>query len=142
MSCIRYLFGKPKNKRADSERYSISMSLDAPLPQAKFELQVLEEHLGRRMSFVNSKASIAFANASYAHQKGDMLRYLRYMNERKQYADEVRKISARLTEVVARLNEFKSLPEKVERIVPNPLTKAESCRKSFESETGPSMSLR
>ena len=103
MACILRLFQrtpKPAEKRPESERYSVAITLEGPLPTTSAELYILEECLSARMSHVNKKTNIALANAMYAKQRNDMRKYLAYIVEHKRYAEEVRALGKRLQEIV------------------------------------------
>ena len=100
MSCILRIFQKKPARPPESEPYEVSTALEGPLPDKDFELDLLEQHLTQRLVQINKKANIAFANANYMHQKGDMKRYLTYLNERRRHAEMLKKVSARHMEVM------------------------------------------
>jgi hypothetical protein len=103
MACILRIFGvktKPAHKPPESERYSVRISLEDPLPTSSAELHILEECLSARMSHVNKKRNLALSNAVYAKQRNDMRKYLAHMVEYKRYAEELQEIEKRLEEIV------------------------------------------
>lgn len=145
MSCIRYLFTKKKKTpRIESEVYSILVGLEGPLPEKDAELNILQHHLGRRMSFLNQKSNTAYANAAYAQQKGDIAKYLRYMNERKRFSAEIKKVGFRLTEVVEKRNELSQYvppATKLETQTVNPVRQLENVTDRSPTEMVSSRSL-
>jgi hypothetical protein len=120
MSCILCLFGKkPSRQRPAEESFTISTALEGPLPEKDFELDLLEQHLVFRLTEINKKVNLAYANAAYMKQKGDMKRYLIYLNERRRHIEELQRISKRHMEVVEKRAMFpytSSPPPKVETV--------------------------
>lgn len=108
MSCILRLFKKQKQKprQNESEKYSVTISLQDPLPETIAELYVLEDCLSKRMIYLNKKAHLAYSNAIYSQEKGSMRKYVAYMMEHKQQSDEARALHKRLTEIVEKQAEL------------------------------------
>ena len=111
MSCILRLFQKRTMRRhSDSDQYSVVISLEGPLSNSLHELHILEECLAQRMSYLNRKSSLAFANASYAHQKGNMRKYITFINERRRYSEEIKKLGDRIQQVIEKENQIRYGP--------------------------------
>lgn len=106
MSCILDLF----RKKTEQPKELWEAFLDGPLPENEAQLSVMEEKLSRRLSFVNRKASLAQTNALYSESKGDILRSLRYVEERQKHSKEVERLSKRLIEIVEKQIEFTYMP--------------------------------
>ena len=121
MACILRIFqrkSKRKLLQAESERFAVSISVDGTIPDTLQELYVLEECLSKRMSHINKKVTLAFTNAMFAKQRGNMRKYLAYITEHKKGSEEVRALGKRLVEVVERQNNL--LYGEVVRPVANP----------------------
>ncbi len=130
MSCILRLFGfqrPPTRKPQDSQRFSVNISLEGPLPERDYELRILEEELVKRISATKKKSYLALKNACYYQQKGDMRRYVHHMNEKKNFTEEIQKISKRLMDVLEKRNDLSNPPPlelpppKIENTVANPV---------------------
>jgi len=127
MSCILRVFKKKKSPlvRVDSEPFSFVVSLEGPLPETQAELYLLEDCLAKRMSYINKKANLAYSNAIYSNQKGNISKYLQYINERKRLGDEIERLGKRIMEVVEKQNELAFQPPLL--VLPPPA--------KFENET-------
>ncbi len=115
MSCILRLFGirqppqpspPPLRKTNDSQRFSVNISLEGPLPERDYELGILEEELVKRIASTKRRSFLAYKNACYYHEKGDMRRYLHYMNEKRLFTENIQKTSKRLMDVLERRNDL------------------------------------
>jgi hypothetical protein len=138
MSCILRLFGfrrnpqppaplAPKSTKADSQRFSVKITLEGPLPERDYELGILESELIKKIAASKRKSFLAYKNACYHHQKGDMRRYVHYMNEKRIFTETIQKTSARLMQVLEKRNELayppplELPPPKLENEVINPV---------------------
>ena len=138
MSCILRLFGirpppprapppPPPKKPNDSQKFSVKVSLQGPLPERDYELGILEEELVKRIASAKRRSFLALKNACYYHEKGDMRRYVHYMNEKKTFTEDIQRTSKRLMEVLERRNDLAyppplSLPPpKLENATINPV---------------------
>ncbi len=115
MSCILRLFGikqEPKGAprqripNQESEKYSVKISIVGPLPERDYELGILEDELVKRIASAKRRSFLAYKNACYYHEKGDMRRYVHYMNEKKTFAEDIQRTSKRLMEVLERRNDL------------------------------------
>lgn len=123
MSCILRIFGIRRNPnhfptlpplpplpparriaKPDSQRFSVTVSLEGPLPERDYELGILEDELRKKIASAKKRSFLAYKNACYFHQKGDMRRYVHFMNEKKTHTEMIQKISARLMEVLEKRN--------------------------------------
>ena len=138
MSCILRLFGfrrtiptpappPPKPSKTDSQRFSVTISLEGALPERDYELGILEEELVKKIASTKRRSFLAYKNACYYHQKGDMRRYVHYMNEKRIFTETIQKTSQRLMQVLEKRNELtyppplELPPPKLENEIINPV---------------------
>ncbi len=82
------------------------ITFEGPLPEHDYELGILEDELVKRIASAKRRSFLAYKNACHYHEKGDMRRYVHYMNEKKNFAEDIRRTSKRLMEVLERRNDL------------------------------------
>lgn len=129
MSCILRLFGF-KPPQAPSKKYSVSLSIEDPLPCSDFELAILEEALVKRLAGIKRRSFVAQKNAEYSYEKGEMRKYLHYVNEKNKCTEDIKQVSAHLMKVIETRNDITNPPPltlpstkgtKIENSVVNPI---------------------
>ena len=73
------------------------------LPDTYENLQILENEVVRRLTYLNGKSVKLYNNAAYCQSKGDAKKALLYMRERKEVVDEITKLGKRLGEVQTKI---------------------------------------
>lgn len=117
MSCLFKLFGKktpPPPKRTPSQTFAIPIL--GLLPEKLEELQILELEIGRRMTYLNGKASRLYSYAAYCQGKGDVKKAVHYIRQRKDVVEEITTLGKRLMEVQTKLTTL--TPPKIEVVSP------------------------
>lgn len=120
MSCLLKLFQRKKpqlhiptarvQRPAHSERFEVAITLEGPLPERDFELGILELELQKKLSHAKKRSFLALTNSQYSYQKGDMKKYVHFLNEKKRHSEELERIGRRLSEVVTKRVDLQTVP--------------------------------